>query len=74
MGGMLGCEDVWGSVSLDMCADAWVHMYDQVLGYLGMECTESGAGIVGGAWCGVSRCRDICGTRRVVFARPPSGL
>lgn len=39
---MFGCEAVWGSVCVDMYGDVWVYMYDQVLGYLGMEYTESG--------------------------------
>lgn len=39
---MFGCEDVWGSACVDMCA-VWVCMYDhRVLRYLGVECTESG--------------------------------
>lgn len=30
MRGMFGCEDVWGSVCLDVCADVRVYMCDQV--------------------------------------------
>ena len=63
-----------------MCADVWGYMYDQ------MSELSSGDGVcwiwgqvfgfrgVGGSWCGVSGCRDMCGTVRFVFARSLGGF
>lgn len=43
-----------GAVSLDVCADVWVYMYDQVSGYLSVECAASGGRYLGsGLWVGL---------------------
>lgn len=70
MGGMFRCEDVWGIMCLDICTNVRVFGFGlcwicgQVFGFRG----------VGGAWCGVSACRDVYGTVRVVCTRPPDGF
>lgn len=53
--GWKGCLGVrmFGVVFLDMCVDVWVDMYDQVLGYLSVECVVFGGRYLGlGLWVG----------------------
>lgn len=45
---MFGCEAIWGSVCVDMYADVWVYMYDQVLRWVWniLNILNLGAGIL----------------------------
>lgn len=73
--GCLGVRMCGGSVCVDMCADVWVSMYDRVLGYLGMECTESwGRYSASEVWVELGVFGCVCGPVRVAFAKPPGGF